>query len=355
MKYHVLIVDDQKDVSRLLRSALETIEQGLEVSEAPSGEEAVLEATRVKVDLLIADFRLPGITGVELMKKIRARNPEVKVIMVTGISEPKLLKEVADAGADAFFSKPVPMGDFLDAVERCLGLARTILHTSESSKTMAAVVDGETGKGLGDLLVNLRKDLNAQAVLLLNGMGHIEAEAGQLPDPNVAVSLISSLMGMFNAAQKVASLIDHAENHLHLFDSDNIDGIFLPVGPAHALLLIGKGLADAKSLATRMDVLFTARIELLHALKNIGVEVEEVLAEPPKPSQRSAIDEPFTRPEDLPREFMDIFSQIGKKTSDANAFWDTATEQGTTFAEPDKLTYDQASKLGLTPDSAQEK
>jgi two-component system response regulator (stage 0 sporulation protein F) len=93
VKYHVLIVDDQKDVSRLLRSALETIEQGLEVSEAPSGEEAVLEATRVKVDLLIADFRLPGITGVELMKKIRTRNPEVKVIMVTGISEPKLLRD----------------------------------------------------------------------------------------------------------------------------------------------------------------------------------------------------------------------------------------------------------------------
>jgi hypothetical protein len=245
------------------------------------------------------------------------------------------------------------MGDFLDAVERCLGLARTILNTSESSKATVEVIDVEEHKGLSDLLVNLRKDLNAQAVLLLNGMGHVEAEAGQLPDPNIAVSLISSLMGMFNAAQKVAGLLDHAGNHLHLFDSDNIDGIFLPVGPAHALLLIGKGLADAKSLSARMDALFTARIELLHALKNIGVEVES--AEPAKPSQRSAIDEPFTSPEDLPREFMDIFSQIGKKTDDANSFWDTATEQGTTFAEPDKLTYDQASRLGLTPDSAQEK
>ena len=351
MTHQVLIVDDQKEVSRLLRSALETIEQGLSVSEAPSGEEAILESTRTKVDLLIADFRLPGITGVELMKKIRVRNPEVKVILVTGVSEPKMLREVSNAGADAFFQKPVPIGDFLDAVERCLGLARTILHTTESNKA-AAASDVEDRKGLSDLLVSLRKDLNAQAVLLLNGMGHVEAEAGQLPDPNVAVSLISSLMGMYNAAQKVASLINHAENHLHLFDSDNIDGIFQPIGPTHALLLIGKGLADAKTLAVKMDVLFTARIELLHALQSIGVEVK---AEPAKPKQRSAIDEPFTRPEDLPRAFMDIFNQIGKKTDDANAFWDTATEQGTTFAEPDKLTYEQASRLGLTPDSAQEK
>ena len=351
MTYHVLIVDDQKEVSRLLRSALETIEQGLKVSEAPSGEEAILESTRTKVDLLIADFRLPGITGVELMKKIRVRNPEVKVILVTGVSEPKMLKEVTDAGADAFFSKPVPIGDFLDAVERCLGLARTILHTTESDKA-AAVSNVENHKGVSDLLVSLRKDLNAQSVLLLNRMGHVEAEAGQLPDPNVAVSLISSLMGMFNAAQKVASLINRAENHLHLFDSDDIDGIFLPVGPSHALLLIGKELADAKTLSAKMDVLFTARIEILHALQNIGVAVE---AEPAKPKQNSALEEPFTRPEDLPRAFMDIFSQIGKKTNDANAFWDSAIEQGTTFAEPDKLTYEQASRLGLTPDSAQEK
>ena len=351
MTHHVLIVDDQKEVSRLLGSALETIEQGLKVSEAPSGEEAILVSSRTKVDLLIADFRLPGITGVELMKKIRVRNPEVKVIMVTGVSEPRMLREVAKAGADAFFPKPVPIADFLDAVERCLGLARTILHTTESNKA-AAESEAEERKGLSDLLVGLRKNLNAQSVLLLNGMGHVEAEAGQLPNPNVAVSLISSLMGMYNAAQKVASLIDHAENHLHLFDSDNTDGIFLPIGPAHALLLIGKELADAKTLAVKLDMLFTARIKILQAMQSIGVEVE---AESVKPQQRPALEEPFTRPEDLPRAFMDIFSQIGKKTDDANAFWDSAIEQGTTFAEPDKLTYEQASRLGLTPDSAQEK
>ncbi len=365
MTYHLLIVDDQKEVSRLLRSALETIEHGLSVSEAPSGEEAILEATRNKVDLLIADFRLPGITGVELMKKFRARNPDVKVIMVTGVTEPKMLREVANCGADAFFSKPVQIADFLDAVERCLGLDRTILHTTESAKKPAEEPKAEERKGLSDLLVGLRKDLNAQAVLLLNGMGHVEAEAGQLPDPSVSASLISSLMGMFTAAQKVASLINHSENHLHLFDSDNIDGVFLPVGPVHALLLVGKSLADAKTLAAKMDALFTARIEILHALQSIGVEVvkeveveieEEVVKEETvKPQQRSALDEPFTRPEDLPPAFMDIFNQIGKKAGDADAFWNSATEQGTTFTEPDKLTYEQASRLGLTPDSAQEK
>lgn len=347
MPLHVLIVDDQKDVSRLLRSALETIEQGLKVFEAPSGEEALLEAGRTKIDLLVADYRLPGINGVELMKKFRVRNPQGKVIMVSGISDPRLLREVSLAEPDAFFAKPVSMSDFLSTVERCLGLARIVL--SKEEVTQIATPRVPERKSVGHLLINLRRNLNAQAVLLLNGMGQIQAEAGQLPDPQSSASLISSLMTMFSAAQKVASLIDHAESHLHLFDSAGLDGIFLPVGPTHALLLVGKGLANPRSLVARLDLLFTTRFELLEALKNTGILVE---AEPELPDQRSAIDEPFTRPEDLPSDFMDIFSQIGKKSGDANSFWDSAVEKGTTFAEPDKLTYEQASRLGLTPDSA---
>jgi CheY-like chemotaxis protein len=347
MPYRVLIVDDQKDISRLLRSALETIERGLLVMEAPSGEEALLEAGRTRIDLLIADYRLPGITGLELMKKFRARNPEGKVIMVSGISDSKLLNDVNQAAPDAFFSKPVSMSDFLSTVERCLGLARTVLAKNEISGASIPVVPAK--KSVGDLLINLRRDLNAQAVLLINGMGQIQAEAGQLPEPQSSASLISSLMTMFGSAQKVASLLDRSANHLHLFDSANMDGIFLPVGPSHCLLLVGKALANARSLPAKFDLLFTARIELLDALICSGIEV---VAEPELPVQRSAIDEPFTRPEDLPSDFMDIFSQIGKKSSDASSFWDSAVEKGTTFSEPDKLTYEQASRLGLTPDSA---
>jgi DNA-binding NarL/FixJ family response regulator len=348
MSLRVLIVDDQRDVSRLLRSALETIEQGLKVSEAPSGEEALLEAGRTRIDLLIADYRLPGINGLELMKKFRARNPEGKVIMVSGISDLKLMGEVDLAAPDAFFSKPVSMSDFLAAVERCLGLARTVLSKEELTQQVAAPSIPER-KSVGDLLINLRKDLNAQAVLLINNMGQIQAEAGQLPNPQSSASLISSLMTMLGAAQKVASLIDRSDSHLHLFDSANLDGVFLPVGSTHALLLVGKGLANARELTSRLDLLFTARIELLEALKSSGVAEQ---TEPEVLEQRSAIDESLPQPEDLPGDFMDIFSQIGKKDNDASSFWDSAVEKGTTFSEPDKLTYEQASRLGLTPDSA---
>jgi len=60
----ILIVEDQREVSRLLRTSLETLEYDLEVVEIPSGEEAILDASRKKVDMLVSDFRLAGISGI---------------------------------------------------------------------------------------------------------------------------------------------------------------------------------------------------------------------------------------------------------------------------------------------------
>ena len=350
MSYHVLIVDNQRGVSRLLRSALETIEQNLLVSEFQSGEEAILDARHSQTDLLITDFRLPGITGVELMKKFRFINPDCKVIMISDIVDPRVRKQILDASADAFFPKPVPLGDFLEAVEGCLGLARTILHPDEASQPVSPVEQNHIG--LGGLLVNLRKNINARAVYLLNDMGQVVAEAGDMPSPDNNVSLRSALLGLFSAAQKAASLIDHSGSHLHLFEGQDLDGIFLPVGPTNALLLVGKGLANARALSARLDLIYIARQNLLEALKNI-VLPQAASVEPPK--QVSVVEEPETRVEELPGDFLNIFDQIGQKTSDANSFWDSVIEKGTTFTEPDKLTFDQASRLGLAPDSAQEK
>ena len=123
----ILIVDDQRDIVRLIHSTLDTLGHKLEIVESPSGEEALLEASRKKVDLLVSDYRLPGMTGVELMEKIRLRHPEAKAILITGMTDKKSRDEMLNAGAFALFDKPIPLADFLDAVERSLSLERTIL------------------------------------------------------------------------------------------------------------------------------------------------------------------------------------------------------------------------------------
>src|SRR5512134_1092480 len=122
----ILLVDDQRDIVRLLHSTLQTLGHQLDIVDAPSGEEALLEAARRKVDLLVADYLLPGISGVELMRKVKARNADLKVIFISGMTDRKARDEMLNAGAVAMFDKPIPLADFLDAVERSIGLVRTI-------------------------------------------------------------------------------------------------------------------------------------------------------------------------------------------------------------------------------------
>ena len=90
MDSNVLIVDDHRDILRLLHSTLDTLKKKeIKITEAPSGEEALLESGRHKIDLLITDYMLPGMSGVELMHKVRARHPEVKIIFITGMTDKK--------------------------------------------------------------------------------------------------------------------------------------------------------------------------------------------------------------------------------------------------------------------------
>jgi len=125
--YRVLIVDDTREVRRALVSAIETLDANIEIRDVPSGEEGLLELSSGPFDLLVSDVRLPGISGLELLTKIRIRQPELHVILVTGMVDAHVRQAVADAGAAAFFLKPIETADFLDAVERALGLIDAVI------------------------------------------------------------------------------------------------------------------------------------------------------------------------------------------------------------------------------------
>jgi CheY-like chemotaxis protein len=345
MSYRVLIVDDQREVSRLLRSALETIEQGLEVFEAPSGEEALLEASANKFDLLVADYRLPGISGVELMNKIRSRDPHAKSIIISGVADPKVKDEIAKSGADAHFRKPVPMADFLDAVERLLGMERTILPAEKEERA-------EKRKTLADLLVNFRKELKADAVILFNDRGRVTVQAGELPDPSMQVSLTSALMAVFSAAQKASILIGPpVMTDVHLFHSEKADMVFVPVGPLHALLVTGKGLASADKLEKTIKTLSKVQVDVENVLKVMGVTGPLIL-ETEQESGESKAKAPVESEQDG-KNFEDILETAAKESGvDVDAFWSAAAEKGATFVLKDTLTFEEAKKLGLAPDSA---
>jgi two-component system response regulator HydG len=338
--YRILIVNDQHEVSRLLHSALDTLEYKLDIVEILSGEQAILVSSRNSVDLLVSDYRLPDISGVELMHKVRKLNPNVKVILIAGKTDPKIRKEVSEAGADAFFIKPVPIADFLDSVERHLGLVETILPPEP-------IVPGEEVDiqlNLPDLMVHLRLELDAIAVLFLNDSGHILARAGDLPDRNEEVSLLSSLLSIYCAGQKVARLIGQkVASNWYVFDGAQYDLIFAPVGMAHAMLVIGKGLADEEQVLKTVEIFSAARKKVELALGEISPGIPATHEEPTTPQE--TVNQGM-------REMAPLFKESRKKLkpADVNDFWDKAAEEHKAPTKPDMLSYDQAKQLGLAPE-----
>jgi CheY-like chemotaxis protein len=336
--YRILIVEDQREVSRLLRNALETLKHDFEVIEIPSGEEAILDSSRKKVDLLLADYFLPGMSGIELMHKVRSRHPKAKVILITGMTDPTIRKEVAEADADAFFLKPVPMANFLDTAERLLGLVGTHLPPER------ILIGGEdVERALPDLLAGLRQDLEAAAVLLLDTSGQVLARAGDLPDNNAEVSLLSSLFSIFSASQKVSRLIGQkVDSSWHVFNDGDYDLIFGPVRQTHALLVIGKGLAGQNRALKSVETFAQARRTVQAALSEEQAK-QPAVQEPPAPPAETA----GTSGKELEPLLKDAKRKL--KSADVNEYWDKAAEGHKLPTKPDRLSFDQAKQLGLTP------
>ena len=344
----VLLVDDQKDIVRLLHSALQTLGHPLDLVDAPSGEEALLEASRRKVDLLVADYLLPGISGVELMRKIKARNADLKVIFISGMTERKARAEMLAAGAVALFDKPIPLADFLDAVERSLGLVRTIFPP-ESSKAAE-----EHRQTLSELLGGFRQKIKADAVFLISDRGRVLARAGDLYDSSMEVSLLSALMAIYSAGLKVSRIIrQESLDTYHVFRGGEHDLMLIPVDAAHALLLSGRDLAKADRMLKTVEGMLFVRGDVENILQSLGVSPVVETMESAVPAIEAGESMLYVSDEPEPEMDLDaLFASAGtkKKVDDLDAFWNDAVEKtGSIPTNPDVITYDQASKLGLTP------
>lgn len=355
MERNILLVDDQRDILRLIRSTLDTLKnEKIRILESPSGEEALLEAARHPIDLLIADYKLPGMSGVELMHKIRARHPEVKVIFITGTTDKSMREEMLNAGALAIFDKPIPLADFLDMVERGLGFVPSIFPPEQSTEA-----DGNRRTRLSDLLANFRQDVNAKAVFLINDRGLIQARTGALRDPSMEVSLISALTAIHSASLKVARF-NHQEalTSYHVFSSGDHDLLFIPVTPLYALLVAGDGLVTEDRILEVVGGLLSLRAQVEKALVSMGVTGELKNAPADGKSASSPAPKPAAKPQTdklaraAPAPDMEalLAEAARRKPQNVDEFWNEAAQKhGSKTANPDVISYEEARKLGIIP------
>jgi len=111
----VLIVDDETDLREICREALE--ELGYEVSTAGSGDEALRLMESAAFDILLSDIKMPGMTGIELLKRARETNAQVDVILMTGYATVDSAIEALRLGAADYMTKPFAIDELAARVE----------------------------------------------------------------------------------------------------------------------------------------------------------------------------------------------------------------------------------------------
>ena len=103
----ILIVDDEEEVLVLLSKELR--DRDYEVDTALSGEEALEKIKENRPHLMLLDIRMPGMDGVETLKKAREIDPRLAVVMVTAVAEEDIAKDAIKMGAHDYITKPIDL------------------------------------------------------------------------------------------------------------------------------------------------------------------------------------------------------------------------------------------------------
>jgi len=345
--YRVLIVDTQRDRRRKLRSGLKSLEGDFEVVEVASGEEALLLLARQPFDLLVSNQRLAGISGVELLQKTRRRAEGLKSILLLGTSEAKIQQQAVKAGAAAILSMPVETADFLDAVERCLGLVESIaLPVEPGSAQETCPAPSPTER-----LASLRQELQAECAALLDEGGQVQAQAGESLESALGPTLLAAIMATLSAGVKVSIALGAARPHGLMCFSGGLQQVCMAhVGPALSLLVVRKMEKPGAPLPDSGPAILAAAGDLLELLEQLGVPLAD---EPENPATMETSEEAeIPGPADPHLDV--IFSEATRLPMDSNevdAFWETAAgeQNGEGISSAGALSYEQARRLGLAP------
>ncbi len=366
----ILIVDDQRDISRMLRAALETLGRGFVILDVPSAEEAQLEMRRGQIDLLITDLRLPGISGLELIHKLRRGSTDAAMIVISAYADERTRAEIVGLGA-RFFAKPLSLADFLNGVQQSLAARLAATPEAEAEGPAAGP------PGLAPLLARLRRDLGAMAVGLVDTTARLVASDGDLSALALDTVLAPLLAAFAAAGQISAALGGPGPNSLTYVDGQAYDMYAAGVGAGHALLIFFEGERGSTQMGPVMrygrqcaDTL----LPLLAANAPAGLpplaapsvtpaiaQNPRMVAPPPAATatlrRRSTDTVPLSNPAPTSRppapaltaaELQHLEETAKAVTSDAASnFWKDADNGEMGSLRPDTLSFEQAIELGL--------
>jgi two-component system NtrC family response regulator len=127
----ILVIDDEHVIRELMREILERA--GYETVGAETPERAFALLEEQDVALVVSDIVMPGLSGLELLVEVRARRPNLPVILVTGAGTDENLREASARGADGLVIKPFTHAELQGAVAAALAQPQGVMHVNNKT------------------------------------------------------------------------------------------------------------------------------------------------------------------------------------------------------------------------------
>ncbi len=386
----VLVVDDHFEMLDFLRSMLELSSEDYEVLSAPSAEDGLAELGKADFDLLITDVRLPGMSGFDLVKRVKSTNPDIPIIMITAYSSKQGQKEASELGVYRYFKKPLDTDELLTSVHTALYGDLVVYADGPDVFPTIAPTAGDIviPDDVSRRLATLRTDTGAARLTLATVAGELLLQVGS--GRNLNFSRLISLMAhnLSNSFQLGKELGGDDPTTIQYHSGEEIDLYIANVGRDYFLAIFFDAQARRGRIGTVWVFAQRAIKDLLKMLPSLelasrspadpskaptpspAVESlkqpdlpEDALSKPEKPSPKeaaaptllSAIDEqspPIEQPEPLAPTSADGFFILGEQggEEDLDAFWGEPAEQdqaGSGAPKPDTLSFEEAQQQGF--------
>lgn len=387
----VLVVDDHFEMLDFLRSMLELSSEDYQVLSAPSAEAGLVELEKADFDLLITDVRLPGMSGFDLVKRVKSSNPDIPIIMITAYSSKQGQKEASELGVYRYFKKPLDTDELLTSVHTAL-YGDLVVYADDppdelpgvASKARDIVIPDDVSRRLA----TLRTDTGAARLTLATVAGEVLLRVGSGRSLNFPRLISLMAHNLSNSFQLGRELGGNDPTTIQYHSGEEIDLYIANVGRDYFLAIFFDAQARRGRIGTVWVFAQRAIKDLLKLLPPLELAGQSPAISSTVPAPAAAIDSltqpdlpedarstsgsasaekqelqttptaadnqspPVEQPEPLAPTISDgffILDETGGK-EDVDAFWEQLDDQGpaeTVEQKPGTLSFEEAQQQGF--------
>jgi DNA-binding NarL/FixJ family response regulator len=143
-KISIFLVDDHKIFARGVATLLSAEEKYNVLGFASSAREALSSLENAQPDVLLTDIQMPGMDGIELTRKVKDTFPLVRIIGLSMLDKPEIIKELIDAGAEGYLLKDIERSELVNAIDEVAGgntyysgsIAKALMESLENKELL---------------------------------------------------------------------------------------------------------------------------------------------------------------------------------------------------------------------------